>query len=114
MKVLISAYDCKPNYGSEPGNGWNWSWHLAELDCEIWVLTLIDNQAAIEAELALSPISNLHFVYISIPQWIKRYFKIPLGDFSWQSDYLGWQWRATKIAKQLDQEQGFDVIHHVT
>ena len=114
MKVLISAYDCKPNYGSEQGNGWNWAWHLAKLDHEIWVLTLIDNKEAIEAELLLQPIPNLHFIYISIPQWIQRYIKVPIGDFSWQSDYLGWQRRAFKIARQLDKEHEFDIVHHVT
>lgn len=114
MKILISAHDCQPNSGSEAGNGWNWVFHLAELGCEVWVLTLTQNQAAIEAELSLNPIPNLHFIYISIPQWVKRYLNIPIGDFSWQSDYLAWQLRAAKIAKQLDQKQEFDVVHHLT
>lgn len=118
MKVLISAYSCQPNYGSEAGNGWNWAWHLAELGHEVWVLTLIDNQKAIEEELILHPIPNLHFVYIAIPQWIqrwiKRYIKISISNLGWQSEYLGWQRRASKIAHQLDGQHGFDIIHHVT
>ena len=114
MKVLISAYDCKPNYGSEAGNGWNWAWHLAELGHEVWVLTFADNQEVIEAELVLRPVPKLHLIYIAIPQWIKRYAKIPLGDFGWQSNYIAWQQRAAKIARQLDREHGFDVVHHVT
>ncbi|MEM7761805.1 MAG: glycosyltransferase [Cyanobacteria bacterium P01_A01_bin.40] len=114
MKVLISAYSCKPNSGSEEGNGWNWGWHLAELGHQVWVLTLIDNQETIEAELARQPLPDLHFVYIAIPQWIKRYLGDSIGDFGWQSDYLGWQQRAYKIAQQLDREQKFDIIHHVT
>ena len=113
MKVLISAYDCKPNSGSEAGNGWNWAWHLA-LEHEVWVLTFIGNQTAIEAELARQPISQLHFTYIAIPEWIERYAKILLGDFGWQSSYLAWQQRAAKIARQLDREQEFDVVHHIT
>lgn len=114
MKVLLSAYSCKPNYGSEEGNGWNWAWHLVELGHQVWVLTLIDNKEAIEEELRLQPIPNLHFEYIAIPQVIKRYVKVPIGDFSWQSDYLGWQQRACKIAGQLDKEHQFDIVHHVT
>ena len=114
MKVLLSAYSCKPNYGSEEGNGWNWAWHLVELGHEVWVLTLVDNREAIEGELRLQPVPNLHFVYIAIPEAIRRYVKVPIGDFSWQSDYLGWQQRACKIAKQLDREQQFDIVHHVT
>lgn len=114
MKVLLSAYSCKPNYGSEEGNGWNWAWHLVELGHEVWVLTLIDNREAIEEELRSQPVANLHFVYIAIPEAIKRYVKVPIGDFSWQSDYLGWQQRAYKIARQLDREHQFDIVHHVT
>ena len=76
MKVLISAYACKPNYGSEEGNGWNWAWHLAKLGHEVWVLTLIDNQEAIDKELVLKPTANLHFIYVAIPQWIKRYISL--------------------------------------
>jgi glycosyltransferase involved in cell wall biosynthesis len=114
MKVLISAYDCKPKCGSEAGNGWNWAWHLAKAGHEVWILTLVDNQEAIEQELVLQPMSNLHFIYINVPEWIKRYIKGPIGDFSWQSDYLGWQQRAYKIARQLDKDHEFDIVHHVT
>ena len=114
MKVLLSAYSCKPNYGSEEGNGWNWAWHLAELGHEVWVLTLVENKEAIEEELASQPISNLHFVYVAIPQAIKRFVKVPIGDFSWQTEYLGWQQRVGKIAKRLDEEHEFDIVHHVT
>lgn len=39
MRVLISGYACEPERGSEPGNGWNWVWHLAELGHDVWVLT---------------------------------------------------------------------------
>ena len=114
MKVLISAYDCKPNHGSEAGNGWNWAWHLAELDHEVWVLTFANNQEVIEAELALQPVSQLHFIYIAAPVWIKRYAKTIPGDFGWQSSYLAWQKRAAEIARQLDRKHGFDIVHHVT
>ncbi|MEM9507046.1 MAG: glycosyltransferase family 4 protein [Cyanobacteria bacterium P01_E01_bin.35] len=114
MKILISAYACKPNFGSEEGRGWNLSYHLTQMGHQVWVLTLADNQAAIEQELALQPMPNLNFIYISIPEWIKRYVRIPLGDFSWQSDYLGWQQRAYKIARQLDLEHEFDIVHHIT
>ena len=37
-KVLLSAYACEPNKGSEPGVGWNWAKHLAE-KYEIYVIT---------------------------------------------------------------------------
>lgn len=114
MKVLISAYSCLPNSGSEAGNGWNWALHLAELEHEVWVLTLKDNQPKIEAELKSRSISNLNFIYIAIPQWIERYLKILIGDFGWQSQYLAWQYQAYQVARKLDQKYKFEIVHHVT
>ena len=30
-KILLSAYACEPNEGSEPGVGWNWAIELKKL-----------------------------------------------------------------------------------
>jgi len=43
MRVLISAYACEPDKGSEPGVGWNWALAAAEKH-EVWVLTRSNNQ----------------------------------------------------------------------
>ena len=34
MKVLLSAFACEPNLGSEPEVGWKWAVHLAALGHE--------------------------------------------------------------------------------
>jgi glycosyltransferase involved in cell wall biosynthesis len=114
MKILLSAYACEPNRGSEPGNGWNWSYYLNKLGYQIWVLTHVEQKEKIEQTLALRSIPNLNFIYVDTPKWIKPYQKILRGDFSWQSQYLGWQWQAYQVAKKLDREHNFDLIHHVT
>jgi len=68
MKVLMSAYACEPNKGSEPGIGWNWVLETARLGHEVWVLTRANNRANIETELAkLPPIKNLKFLYYDLP-----------------------------------------------
>ncbi len=38
LKVLISAYACGPNIGSEPGVGWKFVYHLAQTH-EVHVIT---------------------------------------------------------------------------
>ena len=38
IRVLISAYACEPNKGSEPGVGWNWTLQMAKMD-EVYVIT---------------------------------------------------------------------------
>ena len=50
MKILLSAYACEPNKGSEPGVGWHWALELGYLGHDVWVLTRANNRPAIEAE----------------------------------------------------------------
>ena len=46
-KILISAYACEPNKGSEPEVGWQWIYQLSNY-YEIWVLTKGNNKDTIE------------------------------------------------------------------
>ena len=50
MKILLSAYACQPNKGSEPGIGWNWATELVKLGHDVWVLTRSDNKPVIDNE----------------------------------------------------------------
>jgi len=111
MKVLLSAYACEPGRGTEPGVGWNNAWEIAKYH-EVWVLTRPDDgREAIEAELVRHPNPNLHFVYFTLPivgscwRW---------GSIAFLIHYYLWQVHAYFIARQLHQEIGFDVAHHVT
>jgi glycosyltransferase involved in cell wall biosynthesis len=109
LKVLISAYACRPGMGSEPGVGWNTAKELAKHH-KIWVLTRLDNRPTIEAELAENPIPELNFVYFDLPgfSWWKR------GLQGVHLHYYLWQIKAYFVARQLHREVGLDIIHHVT
>ena len=48
MRVLLSAFACAPNRGSEPGVGWNWALALAKNN-DVTVLTREENRREIEA-----------------------------------------------------------------
>jgi hypothetical protein len=60
MRVLLSAYACEPNRGSEPEVGWQRALHMVAHADEVWVLTRANNQAVIEADL-LEPCSRIAF-----------------------------------------------------
>lgn len=111
MKILISAYACEPNRGSEPGVGWHTVWELAKHH-QVWVLTRPDDgHPAIEEYLDKHPNPNLNFVYFTLPilggfwQW---------GSVAFVLHYYLWQIQAYFVAKKLHQKIGFDVAHHVT
>jgi glycosyltransferase involved in cell wall biosynthesis len=110
VKVLISAYACEPNKGSEPGAGWNWSLAAAR-DNEVWVLTRANNRAPIAAELAARPVPSLHFIYIDPPRTWTRWKK---GQRGVRLYYSVWQLMALAEARRLHEEIGFDVVHHLT
>lgn len=106
MRVLLSAYACRPNAGSEPGVGWNWATHLAARGFEVHVLVAKRNQGPIQAGLSGKAIPNLHFTYIPVPyKWAQK---------SEGLHYVLWQFAVLKAARELASKIDFDLAHHVT
>lgn len=110
LKVLISAYACRPGEGSEPGVGWNIVRELSKYH-DIWVLTRANNRTAIEAELTQNPISALQFIYCEPSRLVQTFNKKQRLIYL---HYYLWQLNAYFIARKLHAEVGFDLVHHVT
>lgn len=110
MKVLLSAYACQPNRGSEPGVGWNTAVELARTH-QVWVLTQTENQPMIEAALHRTPQPNLHFVYYDLPPWARWWRKELRGM---RLHYYLWQIAIHPLVQRLHQNLRFDVAQHVT
>ncbi len=111
MKILLSAYACEPNRGSEPGFGWNWAWEYAKNGHDVWVLTRPTGKSAIQQILRQQPQKNLHWVFLPPPQTASRIFGGELGVYA---RYIAWQYRVLRVARKLNDKQQFDIIHHVT
>ena len=111
MKLLLSAYACEPNRGSEPGGGWNWASSLAQAGHEVWVLTRPRGREAIEAQLRATPIPNLHFAYVEVSRVLQPFLRGQVGVYL---HYLAWQRAAHPVARQLEQAHDFDFVHHVS
>jgi glycosyltransferase involved in cell wall biosynthesis len=108
MKILLSAYACRPNSGTEPGNGWNWAIHLAARGLDVHVLTAERYREAIESHLRSNPnpIAGLTFHYVRVPfHWTKR---------SEALHYVLWQIAALFVARNLARSIDFDLAHHVS
>jgi glycosyltransferase involved in cell wall biosynthesis len=106
ITILLSAYACRPNAGTELGTGWNWAIHLAETGSTVHVLTAGRNREAVEAYQREHPSAELHFHFIDVP-WIN-----PMG--SGARHYLMWHWMALRKAKVLSKSVAFDVVQHVS
>ena len=110
MKILVSAYACEPDKGSEPGAGWNWALAAARLH-EVWVLTRTNNRDAVESAIARRGDDALHFVYIDLPPWA-RFWK--RGSRGLRLYYVLWQVLAAREGRRLHRRHRFDLAHHVT
>ena len=110
LKVLVSAYACEPDKGSEPGVGWNWVKQIAKRH-EVWVLTRANNREPIERELKKNPMPTAHFVYLDLPYWM-RFWK--RGQRGIHLYYYLWQIAAFIQARRLYRQIPFDLAHQVT
>ena len=110
LKVVISAYACEPNKGSEPGVGWEYAKNLAKL-ADVWVVTRSNNRKVIENELSKHPVKNLHVVFIDLPQWA-RFWKA--GQRGMHLYYCLWQVLLLKKIRELHRVHSFDILHHLT
>src|SRR5204863_398529 len=112
LKVLISAYACEPDKGSEPEVGWQWAMQMARFH-EVTVLTRSNNQPgidrAIEAIAGRQPLPR--FVYHDLAPFLlllKRRYQAT------QLYYLLWQKSDRQVVARLHEDCQFDLLHHVT
>lgn len=110
MKILVTAYACEPGLGSEPGVGWNWVKEIARRH-ECHVVTRENNVAAILAGARAEGVRNLHVHGYDLPRWARAWKRGRRGSSLY---YYLWQRGIARIARRLDREHDFDVVHHVT
>ncbi len=105
MRVLLSAFQCGPGRGSEPGNGWHWAISLAEYGHDVTVLTSPWDKDAIAA---VNP-PGIDFRFIDIPKSAVRQVSSRFGIYD---IYRRWQESALRHAERNPRQ--WDVAHHVT
>lgn len=110
MNVLLIAYACEPNNGSEPGVGWNWAIRLSKF-VNLTVITRKNNKSLIDNELSSKRYSNIKFVYHDLESLV---FIKNISSFSLKLYYFFWVTSLKKLVKALIQKNDFDLIHFIT
>lgn len=110
MHILIIAYACEPNRGSEAGTAWNLVQKLANFH-RISVITRANNRDVIDKETDNS-IGNhtAQFHYVDPSSWViwlKRKKLIPVQLF-----YVFWQFAVSQYLKRNKIDH--DIIHQLT
>jgi glycosyltransferase involved in cell wall biosynthesis len=112
MKVLINAYACSPDMGSEPGMAWNWCSHLAKY-CELFIITEGEFKDKIETTLSkLSQGKNMHFYYNPVSEEIRK-MCWNQGDWRFYKYYREWQYKTYQIAKEICDKEQVDLLHQL-
>jgi len=112
MKLLISAYACAPNRGSDHGVGWNWTTEAHRLGHEVWALASPAHRDSIENACRSAPdLEGIRWSFPEVGGWPLQQAIEP----KWERTYnFLWQRAAVHHARALHQQVGFDAIHHLT
>ena len=111
MKIVISAYDCSSDHGSEAGLGWNWvmaASRYAEFD-KVHEITTDRHEKNIKDYITArsADMNKVVFHYLPLP------FS-GLKKLNQRFKYVIWQWKVGKLAKELCKEEDISFLHHVT
>lgn len=112
MNILINAYACAPNWGSEQGMAWHWITELAKIH-NLYVITEGEWKKEIEEAVALLDVKdNIHFYYNPVSDKI-RSMCWNQGDWRFYWYYRKWQKKTLTIARQICSEHRIDIIHQL-
>lgn len=109
MKILVSAFACLPNTGSEGGVGWRWAKEWAK-EHDVVVITDIYRSQGTKDYLAEHPISNPRIIFYR--PWLLRW--VPINAFTVQILYQFWQIGLLAYVRRLHALERFDLAHHVS
>ena len=114
MKILISAYSCEPNSGSEHEVGWSWIKALSKNNKnKITVITRKSNKKKIYLENTLCKKKNVNFWFYDLPDFFLKILKKKNKKNTYLYFYL-WQLLIYFKFKSKINKIKFDFIHHVT
>jgi hypothetical protein len=108
--VLVFAYACEPERGSEPGAGWGLVRSVAKFaDCVVLVGPEHGPGLRRREEQAANP--ALRFIEIPEPMGAAS---AKLHRVTWFLLYLAWLRRADAVGRRLHRESPFDLTFHAT
>ena len=109
-RLLVFAYACEPDRGSEPGAGWGVVRSLATFaDCTVLVGS--EHVPVIRRWESAHVVQGLEFVEVG-----ERWWMPPSRRHQWTKFalYLAWLRRAHKTGLQIHRRAPFDAIYHAT
>ena len=112
-RVLQLSYACSPSRGSEAGIGWHRAVQSAK-HFDTWVICE-EHEFADEIRRYLDAhgdVPGLHFVFVPINrrEWVMG----NVHHILWYAVLRRWHRQAFRVARQLHEQIGFDLVHQLT
>lgn len=108
--VLLSAYACCPDRGSEPRYGWNYLLLYARTYRQVILVTSVTDHIRVRQELEALNIRNVALVVVQMPFGLDRLHWMPVGGI--HLHYWLWMRAAKRAIRRLDEK--IDFAHHIT
>lgn len=108
--IVISAYACEPDKGSEPGVGWHWAEEISRRH-EVLIITRKNNRVSIEKELKRTGNKNIDVIYYDPPKWLTFWKR---GSRGVQLFYYIWQYGAYLKVKKYVPLKDVEAVFAVT
>tara|TARA_R110000868_G_scaffold20682_2_gene87175 strand:- start:4097 stop:5380 length:1284 start_codon:yes stop_codon:yes gene_type:complete len=112
FNIIVSAYACGPNWGSEIGMGWNWVIHLSK-HCQLHVITEAGFKEEIEKKLQELNLDYPPIFYYNCIGNKGRKLFWKQGSFLFYYYYRKWQQNTYKIAKEIIETNDIDLVHQL-
>ena len=113
LRILMSAYSCAPDRGSELANGWNWPLAMARRGHDVTVLTTPRFRAEILEACGRTGGSLPRFEFVEEGEPRDLFSRVS-GQQRVFSRYFLWQRRILETARALHAEEPFDLVHHIS
>ncbi len=110
-RLLLLAFDCNPEQGSESAVGWNRVVQAAK-HCDTWVICdeRFSGPPVRRYLESHGPIAGLRFQFVHTQGWESLVRELP---GMWYLTYERWHRRALRIARRLHDQIHFDLVHQV-
>lgn len=112
-KILLSAYACEPEVGSEHGIGWGWINFLSNNNFKVEVITRLSNKKKIDKYLRNKKIKNIKFHYFDLSYFFLKIFKGRNNANSYFY-FILWQLLIFFRYKSYIKKNNFDYVQHIT
>lgn len=111
MNIVISAYECSPDHGSEAGLGWSWVQSACRNDEieNIYVVTTDRYKTNIENYCNLNKykMNKVKFYFLPLPL-------SNLNKLNQRFKYILWQKNVSVLVNKISKKNDIDYVHHVT